>query len=301
VNLLNSPDSVSREVILAGVAYVALLGFAVAPTTRVLATSLLPVPLIVLTVKNIRWAPVGMAALSALLMFVLGYTWFSPLFGLVMYFMGWSMGEALKSNRVPYQALAVGTLSVVMLELVGLAMARYMGLDFYATLKTILLEGVQQSSSVPQAAARNLISELVDRVRLLTPAILCVVGFLISVANVLGAKLILGPRSCATGLLTQYQLPQTVVTVYVIASVALLFPPGDSTPFWWQACVNVTYLGGFFIGIQGLSWCWRMVQSIRGKWLILVLLLILAPIPFVHSIYILAGLLDLMSRANRIR
>ena len=105
-----------------------------------------------------------------------------------MYFMGWSMGEALKSNRVPYQALAVGTLSVVMLELVGLAMARYMGLDFYATLKTIPLEGVQQSSSVPQAAARNLISELVDRVCLLTPAILCVVGFLISVANVLGAK-----------------------------------------------------------------------------------------------------------------
>jgi hypothetical protein len=301
VNRLNSPDSVSREVILAGVAYVALLGFAVTPTTRILATSLLPVPLIVLTVKNIRWAPVGMAALSALLMAVLGYTWFSPLFGLVVYFMGWSMGEALKSNRAPYQALVVGTLSVVMLELVGFAMLRSMGLDFYATFRTVLLESVQHSSSMPQEAARNLIADLVDRVHLLTPAILCVAGFLISLANVLGAKLILGPRSCATGLLTQYQLPQTVVAVYVIASVALLFPPGDSTSFWWQACVNAAYLGGFFIGIQGLSWCWRMVQPMRSKWLILVLLLILAPIPFVHSIYILAGLLDLMNRANRMR
>ncbi len=298
---MNQPDQVGREIILAAVAYIGLLGLALMPSTHSFAVWLLPIPLMVLIVQNVRWAPVAMAALASVLLVVMGYGWFAGLYGLAIYFIGWAMGESLQSGHSPYYALILGTLTVVMLEIVRMAMFRWAGMDLYAELEAALTEALKQNPSATSETIRTLVPNVVERIRLLTPGILCVIGFLLAVLNLLGARLILGPAKFAQGLLHRYQLPRSVIPVYVIALTAVLFQIGADSPFWWQVCNNVAFLCGFFLGIQGLAFLWRKIQMQRARYVMLAGLVVLSPLPVVRSIYILIGLLDVMNRVRSVR
>jgi hypothetical protein len=298
---MNQPDQVGREIILAAAAYIGLLVLALMPQTHSFAVWLLPIPLMVLIVQNIRWAPIAMAVLAAALLVVMGYGWFAGFYGLAIYFMGWAMGESLQSGRSPYYALVLGTLTVVMLELVRLAMYRWAGMDLYAQLQSALTEAMQRNPSATREIIRTIVPAAVDRIRLLTPGLLCAIGFLLAVLNLLGARLILGPAKFAQGLLSRYQLPRSVIFVYAVALTAVLFQLGADSPFWWQVWNNAAFLGGFFIGIQGLAFLWRRIQLHRARYAMLAGLVALSPLPVVRSIYILLGLLDVMNRVRSAR
>lgn len=296
---MNQSDQVGRELILASVVYIGLLGLTLMPMTHSVAIWLLPIPLMVLTVKNVRWAPPVMGAIATLLLATMGLGWFSILYGLAIYFMGWSMGEVLQNQQSPYYALVLGTLTVVMLEIVRIAMFRWAGIDLYGEIKATLLDAMRQDPAVAKGTIETVVTSLVEQIRLLTPSLLCVIGFFLALMNLLGTKLIMGRQINLQGLLTNYRLPQSVVAFYVVALTAVLFHIGETSSFWWQVFSNAEFLGGFFIGIQGIAFLWRRVAKSQARYLLQAGIIVIAPLPVVRSIYILIGLFEMMNRVRR--
>ncbi|GMA50770.1 hypothetical protein GCM10025857_21270 [Alicyclobacillus contaminans] len=298
---MTSPNSGERSILFAAALFIVLCALVVAWPVGVAVVGLLPVPLVVFAAKGVRVGPPMMAALIAVLLYVRGFQWAALLIGLAAYFIGWTLGDVLKWRQRPYHALIWCTLVIVLLELVGLAALKNAGVDIYGEWRQAVVQALVDQG-VSAADAQDFGAVMAQQFHLLTPALLCIQGFLLSVIQLVLGQWLLGPRAHATGWLLAFRLPASVAGVYVLTALLQLFSWQDIAPFWWQACSNASLIAEFFLGVQGLAWSWRLaarIASPAGQLWIRLLLLMVSPLPVINNLFVLAGLIDIMNGRKR--
>lgn len=294
-----------REAVLASVSFIVLLLMAMNPQSAWLAVWLLPVPIIVFHVIGQRRMSVGLACVIAVFLFILGLGITSLLCALGAYFIGWVMGESIRNSDSPYLPLITGTLVVVMLILVLLALVHWSGYDIYTLLSqetNVWLKQEQLMFGLDAAAAGQMATEIGQWIHLMIPSILCTLAFLVATLNLLLARAMVGAKKLAMKpILLSWRLPNSVILVYVLSLTMVLFGWGKDLPVWWQMANNLAFIAGLFIGIQGIAVVWRRLQNTRIRYLVLVLMILAASVKLIGSIYILIGLFDSMNRVKRAR
>lgn len=292
-----------REGAAAGLAFLILAALSALPQFSLLVVWLLPMPLIVFTVLRMRFVPPILAAVAGACLLAVGFGWSALLFALGIYFLGWVMGESIMKSDSPYAPLITGTLVLLMLELVLLALIRWSGTDIFAALTnqiTLSLQQDQKLLGLSQLSTPDMITTAVQWVRMMMPGLLTIFAFLLATLNLLLARLLLGQKAGPRKpLLSTWRLPNSVVTVYVLALTFGLFGGLKSQPVFWQMINNVMFLAGFLIGIQGVAFIWRRIKERRGGYVWLVLLLLAASIQLVGDIYILIGLFDSVRKPTK--
>lgn len=293
-------SSFRRERFVAGVFYVLIAGLCLLPGANLLFIWLLPVPLIVFHVSRLRWPTPFMALVATGCLLVSGFNLTALLIGLAVYFLSWAMGDALAQMESPYAPLITGTFVFIMLELVILALTRWSGVDLFTALSNQFAQTLSSNSTmlgVNQGALSQFESQEMGTIRLMFPAILCVMAFLAAAVNLLLARLVLRRRIASAPLLRNWRLPYSVVAVYFITMAFVLFGWLRTSPLLWQAMNSGMFLSGFLLGIQGLALVWRRLYQRQLAYVWLTILIILSA--FIGNLFVLFGLIDSMLRARR--
>lgn len=294
-----------REALLASVSFLVLLALAMTPETAWLAVWLLPFPMIVFHVIGQKWVSVGLACILAIFLFLLGLGIASVFCALGAYFIGWVMGESIRNSDSPYMPLVTGTLVVIMLVLVLLALVHWSGYDVFTVLShqtDVWLKQEQTMFGMDAKAAGDIATSVNAWIRLMFPSVLCTLSFFVATLNLILSRFMFhNSHLKQKPVLLTWRLPNSVVLAYVLSLTVVLFGWGKDTGTWWQMANNVAFMAGLFIGIQGIAFVWRSLQSTRIRYLVLFLMIVAASVKFIGSIYILIGLFDSMNRVRRAR
>jgi Predicted membrane protein (DUF2232) len=294
-----------RESLLASASFFILLAMSMDLHFSWLALWLLPFPIIVFQVIQQRWMSVGLACVIAVFLILTGLGIASLFCALGVYFMAWVMGESIRNSDSPFMPLITGTLVVVMMILVLLALVHWSGIDVFSLIAKqtdVLMKQQQGMFRIDAATASRLTTEMSQWIHLMIPSIICSMAFLIATVNLLLARaLVTAKKFDLKPILLSWRLPNSVILAYVLSLTVVLFGWGNDSPTWWQMANNIVFLAGLFIGIQGLAHVWRRVQTVRARYFILFLMVVLASIKIVGSIYILIGLYDSMNSVRRAR
>lgn len=300
---MNHSSWFGREATAAGLVFIVLAALTVLPQFALIAVWLLPMPLIVFTVLKARIVTPFLALAAGGSLLAVGFGWSALLFALGIYFIGWVMGESIASSESPYMPLITGTLVLVMLELVLLALVRFSGTDIYSALTSQINQSLQQDAAlfkVNQASLPAIVKSAVDWVRMMIPGLLVVFAFLWAAVNLLLARLILGEKAGPRKpLLSTWRLPNSIVVVYVIALIFAMFGGFKNYSVFAQLVNNTMFLAGFFIGIQGLAFIWRKIGQRKTRYVWLVLLLIASTFRIVGDLFVLIGLFDSVRTTRR--
>jgi uncharacterized protein YybS (DUF2232 family) len=302
---MNAGGNFAREYLLAGIWFVLLIALSLTPTCAPWVVWLFPVPVAVIYVVGSRGAAAVMAMIAGLDLAAVGFGWASILFALTIYVMAGVMGEALARRDSPYAALITATLVGTMLEIVLLAALRATGVNLYATLRDAVSQSLAADSrwlAGSDIEVQGLVGDFVTWLQTMLPAVLATLAFLVAAVNwLLCARLL---RRChpPTALLSRWQLPRSVVTVYLLAIVCLLLNLFSDWSLWSQTVRNALFLSGFFLGIQGLSYLWRRLERQRLRYLWLAFLVLAAGVKLVSDVYVLLGIYDILrvSRGTRV-
>ena len=304
---MNQENRYGREALVAGVVFVILAAISVIPLFTLWVVWLMPIPLIVFTVLNKPKIPPLLAVLSAGCLLLSGFGWSAFMFGLGIYFMGWVVGESLRKAESPYSPIIVGTLVMVMLEMVLLALIRFSGVDIFSSLSQQISAALTRDHTQTQLLhldaqqVQQLAADTTAWIRMMMPSLIVVFAFLFSALNFLLSRSILtGEQAVRQPLLSTWRLPNSVVGVYVLALTFLMFGLLKDQPFWWQTVQNVVFLAGFFLGIQGIAYLWRKLRQSPGRYVWLTLLILGSSLRIVGDVYILLGLIDSANRVRRV-
>jgi len=283
--------------------FVILAGLAEFTPLTGLVIWLLPTPIIVFTTLESKTIPPALAILTGIILFTAGLGWTAVVFALGLYFVGFVVGESIKSAESAYPPLVTGTLVFVMLGLVTLAFLRWSGVNIYNELLTqsraslLLYQPMLQMTS---GQTNQMSTDFANSLNMLIPAVLVIVAFLVSSINYIVACSVLAVSKGVyrAPLLSTWNIPNWVVFAYFISMVFVLFGWSKGTPFVWHVMNNATVLSGFFILVQGIAFVWRKVKRWPMRYLWLLLLGVLAAI--LSSLFILLGCVDtaLTTRKN---
>lgn len=265
---------------------------------------LFPVPIALLMVQHVRIWPIVAAIVVTACLFVAGFGWSSMLFGVAMYYVAVVLSDAVKSKTAPYSSILVSTIVFILAELVFLALLKYDGVDIFRALQEMMYNQLHQDANLfgsnVQLAQQVIASEL-SYLKLMLPALVSVVAFMLATIDYLIVRNIVLDRVSRPPVLTNWYVPQSVITVYFLSLIYVYVGNGNGAPYVWQVVNNALFLSGFVIGVQGLAMIWRRVQHRRGGRLWFALLLIVALVPFARFVYIVLGLVDNMRQRQQMR
>lgn len=309
---MNREDFRSREATAAFLAFAALITLIALTPLAQLLIWFLPIPLIAFDALGSRWMPPILAALATASLLLVGFNWMALLLGLCVYFISWVMGQSIRRVESPHLPLITGTFVFIMLELVLLAFFRFNGIDINAALSQMVQTYLTQNPALLHAAngqsVRQLTDAMLQQVHVAFPAGLTISAFFLALANLYGARALMGRRAVdRLPVLLTWRLPYSVAVAYVISLAFVLFGWLQHQPFWWQIVNSVSLLAGFFIAIQGLAWIWRRIHHVRGAygwmWLVVILSLLLNVVGgwvIIGNVLILIGLVDLINSSRRL-
>lgn len=299
---MTEPANVSREAIIAGILFLCLLGLSLMPPLTIITIWLMPIPLIVLTVLRHRIATAIFATIFALALIVLGLNWAAVLFALATYFMGWSMGEELRKSHSPYAPLITGTLVIVMLELVLLALIRWAGVDIFHSLSVQLTQSLHADTKALGLSSKDdakLVADTLTRIQLLLPAFICTFALFCATLNLYVARYVVKAHIHRPPILTNWRLPYWSVFAYLVVLTLTLVHAFAHSALWWQALNNAQFLLGLVIGIQGLSALWRWLSRYRAGRFWFMLVIVTCAFRLVGSVCVLIGLFDMINDSYR--
>ncbi|MDQ0190930.1 DUF2232 domain-containing protein [Alicyclobacillus cycloheptanicus] len=298
---MNQDTSYRRERLVAALISLILLGVSLLPGFNLMMLWLFPLPLIIFHVTGAKRVSTVVAVLFAGGFLLSGFGWSAVLVAVAMYFLSFAMGDALQGSDSPYAALITGTLVFVMLELVFLAFLRWAGIDLFQDLSRQISNSAalyQAFPGVGQQSLNTFVQQELQTIQLMLPGILCMFAFLAAAVNLLLVRLVLR-RTCSwQSLLLNWRMPYSIVAVYMVSLAFVLFGWFRDSSFLWPAANNAMFLGGFFLGIQGLAFLWRRLHGRQLAYLWLTLLIGLSA--FLGNLFVLLGLIDSMVRARRV-
>lgn len=293
--------------------FAALTAASLVPQTSWAAIWFLPIPIIVFTALKSLWWPAGLSAVFTICLLIAGYGLSSIALGFAIFFIGWVMGDSVKKRESPYAPIVVGSLVIIMLELVLFALLRWLGL----TLNEIVSQSLQQASVATgfhggsPSSWNSIVGHAESSVRLFLPGGVCIFGFLIATLNLLAARQLLRGATILDEdgrertielhpLLGTWRLPYGVAIVYLAALVCYLFGIFAHHALLWQAVNSAALVSGFLVAIQGLAFIWRRLGTRKIRYLILIPLVILgAGIRLVGQLYIVIGIMDMISHERK--
>lgn len=292
-----------REALVASVSFCILLALASDPTVALIVLWLVPFPIIVFQAIGQKYVSIGLACVIAVFLFLLGFGLTAVLCAFGIYFIGWVMGESIRNADSPYMPLITGSLVIIMLILVLLALVYMSGFDILSAIMQEIdlgMKGEQSIFGMDARSAAQLAADFKQSVHMMFPAILCIMAFLIAAVNLLLARVAVQSKTMVLRpLLLTWRLPSSAITIYVVSLVIVLFGWGKDQGLWWQMANNILLLTGFFLGIQGIAFLWRLVQGFAGRKILLILLFVLAGVQIVGSVYVLLGLFDAINYSRR--
>ncbi|MBX5435798.1 MAG: DUF2232 domain-containing protein [Alicyclobacillaceae bacterium] len=292
------PDSRRQRRMVARTALVGVILLCAVPFTAPFAAWVLPAPMMAVTTRE-RW-PAAVAACTALL--VGGFGWNALIFALAAWFVGWVAGDAIRRKESLYVPLIAGALTFIMLELVQLAFIQAHGLDIGQQItRWVSRMWSDWAHALDGLDAQRTSDALAARIRLMLPASLCIIAVILSALNLTAGRLLLGRiGEGAPSLLAGWRLPMEVAAVYMLSLPLLWFRSFETTSVWWQCVNTIAVVAGFLIAIQGMSCVWRRIKPEHWRWAWLVLIAGIVPlIPYGANLYVLLGLVDMLSGLRR--
>ncbi len=293
--------------------FAALIAASLLPQTSWAAIWFLPIPVIVFTALKPLWWPVGLSVVFTICLFIAGYGLSSIALGFAVFLIGWVMGDSVRKRESPYAPIVVGTLVIIMLELVLFALMKWLGF----TLNEIVSQSLQQASAATGFTGGNpalwntIIQRAQESVRLFLPGGVCIFGFVVAALNLVAARQFLRGASVLEEdgtertielrpLLRTWRLPYGVAIVYLAALFCYLFGIFAHHALLWQAVNSAALVSGFFVGIEGIAFMWRRLGERKIRFVILVPLIILgAAIRLVGQLYIVIGIMDMITHERK--
>lgn len=311
----NKTASLVEASILASVAIVFAAISLYFPILGTFANIVWPVPIILLGVRHgLKWSFLCLVIAGILIAIII-----SPLqsFGLVvgLGFIGVTLGWALHGGKSAIQAIAFGSVASLLSKIVVVVFSFFvMGVDLVnfspENIKLMIEEAISFYRSI--GVSEEMIGQIHQQltVVLSMAQVLLPVGFVFgsvldTFINFLVAKAILKRLGTSVPDITPFKnwiMPNIILLLYGLSLLIINFNQKMPTSVWYQVGINVNFLVGMPLMIQGVSIFWYFSDK-RG-WPgifkgLLILGLFLGPIiPFGT---LMAGMLDFVFDFRKIR
>lgn len=274
------------------------------PAIGLVATFLLPVPFVVFA-SRYDWKP-------ALIMFAASIL-FSSLFGAVftipitilMGLGGLMIGSAIHKKLTPYETWLRGALGfVVGLLFIFLIIQLVFNVSLVGEIDSMIDESMQMSKSLMEQFGlgveedqMDIMEQQVNMVKDLIPVGIAFIAILLAfISQWIGYKVInrLEKKKLAFPPFKDLRFPVSLVWVYFLALIFMLFDPDPSSAFY-HALNNVLMLAGLLMTVQGFSFIF--FYAFQKKWskaipIVIVIVSLILPFLFLYLVRVL-GIIDI--------
>jgi uncharacterized protein YybS (DUF2232 family) len=290
----------NREMGIAGLVYVLLLTASLVPPFQGLVIWLLPVPVIAFAILQSRIYAAVLSVLAGLVLIISGFGAFGILVAVALYFLAWSVGDIISRGHSPFMAVVSFTLVFIMLELVFFALVRWTGADL-SLLKEQLSKSLTQESSLLNkgVSTKNFVQQAESWIKMMIPALVSITALFFAITDLLLLRWLLKAQVSMSPLLRNWRLPYSVLLIYLLSLVLILLNAFHTLPLLWQSIHNIEFIGSLLIGLQGIAFVWRKLQSNRGRYMVLVLLFVASIVRYVSLVYVVMGVLDILNETRR--
>jgi|GEM_PF-4127553 len=295
------PMQRNRETVMALTVFLALVALSLLQPFSAITLWLFPFPVIAISVLQPRMYASTMAVIAGFVLVLAGFGWLALFFIIALYFLAWSIRENILNNKSPYLSVITITLVFVMLELVLLALIHWSGIDIISVMKSQLKQSIAQDEALMKSLgynSDNAISQTLTWIQTMFPAMLSLVALAGAMANVWLLRWNLKARYDIPPLLRNWKLPYSVLLVYILSLSLILLQAFKSTPLLWQLMQNIELIGAFLIGIQGISFIWRIVGRFRFRAVILIIAIAASFLSIISMLYVVLGVVDIVNETR---